>query len=115
MTERHRHHPQNFGVGHAFVLLFDPRNSKLKNRTASWAGEFFDIIAFNDNLQIHLNECLSYSHVSPRFPQKQKPKKKIFPIPRKPQILKKNFRINIITNIIKPRIKSSVKGFRQIS
>ena len=30
VTERHRHHPQNFGVGHAFFLLFHPRNSKLK-------------------------------------------------------------------------------------
>ena len=28
---------------------------------------------------------------------------------------KKKFRINIISNIIKPRIKSSVNGFRQIS
>ena len=28
---------------------------------------------------------------------------------------KKNFRINIISNIIKPRIKSSVNGLRQIS
>ena len=46
----------------------------------------------------------------------QKKKKNIYPIPRKPQILKKkNFRINIITNISKPRIKSSVNGFRQIS
>ena len=41
--------------------------------------------------------------------------KKIYPIPRKPQILKKIFRINIITNISKPSIKSSVNGFRQIS
>ena len=41
--------------------------------------------------------------------------KKIFPIPRKPQILKKILRINIITNISKPSIKSSVNGFRQIS
>ena len=78
-----------FGEGNAFFLLFHSRNSKLKNTKASWAGEFSDRIAFNDNLQIHLNECLSYSHVNPRFPQKQKPKKKIFPLPRKPQILKK--------------------------
>ena len=42
-------------------------------------------------------------------------KKKVFPIRRKPQILKKIFRINIITNISKPSIKSSVNGFRQIS
>ena len=117
MTERHKHHPQNFGVGHAFFLLFHPRNSKLKNRTASWAGEFFDRIAFNDNLQILLNECLSYSHVSPRFPQKQKPKKKkISYSTTTPNSKKKKFfRINIITNISKPRIKSSVNGFRQIS
>ena len=45
---------------------------------------------------------------------KHKPQK-IFPIPRKPQILKKKFRINIILNIIKPSIKSSINGFRQIS
>ena len=51
----------------------------------------------------------------PTIPQKQNPPK-IFPIPRKPQILKKNFfRINIITNISKPRIKSAANGFRQIS
>ena len=42
------------------------------------------------------------------------PPQKIFPIPRKPQILKK-FRIDIITIISKPSIKSSVNGFRQIS
>ena len=43
-------------------------------------------------------------------------KKKKFPIPRKPQILKKKkFRINIITDINKPSIKSSVNGFREIS
>ena len=30
VTERLRHHPQDFGVGHAFFLLFHPRNSKLK-------------------------------------------------------------------------------------
>ena len=29
-----------------FFLLFHSRNSKLKNRTASWAGEFFDRITF---------------------------------------------------------------------
>ena len=45
---------------------------------------------------------------------KQKQKKK-FPIPRKPQILKTNFRINIIAIIIEPSVKSSVNGFRQIS
>ena len=33
----------------------------------------------------------------------------------KTQILKKNFRINIIINISKPSIKSSINGFRQIS
>ena len=48
---------------------------------------------------------------------KPNPPKKIFPIPRKPQILKKikKFQINIISNIIKPRIKSSINGFRKIS
>ena len=77
-----RHHPQNFGVGHAFFLLFHSRNSKLKNRTASWAGEFFDRIAFfavyPSTIWNQLDECLSYSHVSPRFPQKQNPPKKYF-------------------------------------
>ena len=33
----------------------------------------------------------------------------------KTKILKKNFRINIITNISKPSIKSSVNGFRHIT
>ena len=32
-----------------------------------------------------------------------------------PNLKKKIFRINIITNISKPSIKSSVNGFRQIS
>ena len=49
------------------------------------------------------------------FLKNRTPPKKIFPIPRKPQILKKYFRINIIANISKPRIKSSANGFRQIS
>ena len=44
VTERLRHYPQNFGVGHTFFLLFHSRNSKLKNTTASWASEFFDRI-----------------------------------------------------------------------
>ena len=46
--------------------------------------------------------------------QKQKPKK-IFPIPRKPNIQKKKFRIKMILNLHKPNIKSPVNGFRQIS
>ena len=49
------------------------------------------------------------------FLKNRNPPPKICPILRKPQILKKFFRINIISNIIKPRIKSSVNGFRQIS
>ena len=52
----------------------------------------------------------------PTISSKTETQNKIFPIPRKPQILKKkNFRISIITNISKPSIKSSVNGFRQIS
>ena len=44
------------------------------------------------------------------------PPQKKFPIPRKPQILKKKkIRIDIITIISKPSIKSSINGFRQIS
>ena len=52
------------------------------------------------------------------FSKTEPPPKKIFPIPRKPQILKKKkkkIRINIIANISKPSIKSSVNGFPQIS
>ena len=51
----------------------------------------------------------------PTISSKTETPQKIFPIQRKPQILKKNFRINIILNIIKPRIKSSINDFRQIS
>ena len=45
---------------------------------------------------------------------KQKPPKNIS-YSTKTQILKKKFRINIITIISKPSIKSSLNGFRQIS
>ena len=38
-----------------------------------------------------LDECLSYSRVSHRFLKTEPPPKKIFPIPRKPQILKQKF------------------------
>ena len=51
----------------------------------------------------------------PPISSKTETSQKIFPIPRKPQILKKKFRINIIVNISKPSIKSSINGFRQIS
>ena len=122
VTERHRHHPQNFGVGHAFFLLFHPRNSKLKNRTASWAGEFLDRIAFfavyPSTIRNQLDECLSYSHVSHDFlKNRTPPQKNVSYSTKTPNSKKKKkfFRINIITNISKPRIKSSVNGFRQIS
>ena len=96
VTERHRHHPQNFGVGHAFFLLFHPRNSKLKkirsqigpqqlHGSANSSIELLSTTIFNQ-----LDECLSYSCVSHRFSKKRKPSQKIFPIPRKPRILKKN-------------------------
>ena len=67
-----------------------------KNRTASWAGEFFDRIAFfavyPSTIWNQLDECLSYSRFSHRFLKTEPPtpKKKLFPIPRKSQILKKN-------------------------
>ena len=99
-------------------LLFHSRNSKLKNRTASWAGEFFDRIAFfaayPSTIWNQLDECLSYSRVSHGFSQKQKLPQKYFYSTKTPNS-KKKFRINIIANISKPRIKSSVNGFRQIS
>ena len=125
VIERLRHYPQNFGVGHAFFLIFHPRNSKLKKKLeasiglCNFMGEFFDRITsfavYPSTIWNQLDECLSYSHISHRFTQKQKPPQKIFPIPRKPQILKNFFRINIIPNISKPSIKSSFNGFRQIS
>ena len=46
------------------------------------------------------------------FLKNRNPEKKIFPIPRKPQILKKIF---IITIISKSSMDSSVNSFRQIS
>ena len=49
MTERLRHHPQNIGVSHAFIpsLKLQSKNRSLhRPSTASWAGEFFDRIAF---------------------------------------------------------------------
>ena len=81
-------------------------------------GEFFDRIAFfavyPSTIWNQLDKCQSYSHVSPRFPQKQNPTPNIS-YSTKTQKSKKKFRINIITNISKPSIKSSVNGFRQIS
>ena len=53
----------------------------------------------------------SVSHRS----SKQKPKKIYFLFHENPNSKKKTFRINIITIISKPSIKSSVNGFRQIS
>ena len=71
-----------------FLLLFHPRNSNLKKKKpnrpsrASWAGEFFDRIAFfavyPTTIFNQLDECLSYSRVSHRFSQKQKPPTKYF-------------------------------------
>ena len=87
-----KHHPHNFGVGHAFFLLFHSRNSKLKNRTAPWAGEFFDRIVFflastqQQSLTNWMNVCPILASATDS--SKQTPPQ-IFPIPRKPQILKK--------------------------
>ena len=108
-----------FGVGHAFFLLFHPRYSNLKNRslhrpsTVSWAGEFFDRIAF---FAVYRTTICKYTwmNVYPTIFSKTEPPPNIS-YSTKTQTLKKTFRINIITIISKPSINSSVNGFRQIS
>ena len=49
------------------------------------------------------------------FLKNRTPPKNISYSTKTPKSKKKNFRINIITNISKPSIKSSLHGFRQIS
>ena len=121
MTERLGHHPQNIGVGHAFIPSLELQS---KNRsyhrpsTASWAGEFFDRIAFFAVYPTTICNT-TWMNVCPILASatdssKQKPKKNIS-YSTKTQILKKTFRIYIITIISKPSIKSSVNGFGQIS
>ena len=102
-----RHHPQNIGAGQAF-LFFIPStwNSNLKTLAHHRPCQKRSVNTTWMNLCPHL--ASAHDSLKNRTPPQ------IFPIPRKHNILKK-FRINIILNLPKPSIKSSVNGFRQIS
>ena len=91
-----------FGVGHAFFLLFHPRNSKLKKNRSQIgpqqlhgsANSSIELLSFPSTHQQSetnwMNVCpiLTSATISSKT---EPPPKKIFPIPRKPQILKKKF------------------------
>ena len=120
-TERLRHYPQNFGVGHAFFLLFNPRNSKLKKNRSQIGPQQLHGSA-NSSIELlslpstHQQSETNWMNVCPTltsahyFLKNRNPKKNISYSTKTPNS-KKNFRINIIANICKPRIKSSVNGF----
>ena len=120
MTERHRHHPQNFGVGHAFFILFHPRNSKLKKieQLHGPANSSIELLSLTSTYQQSetnwMNVCPILASATD-FLKNRTPPKNISYSTKTPNSKKKKFGVNIISNIIKPRIKSSVNGFRQIS
>ena len=118
MTERLGHHPQNIGVGHTIFLLFHPWNSNLKiEQLHGPANSSIELVSLPSTQQQSANPLGWMSVLLSRqpmiFSKTETPKKKIS-YSTKTQIPKK-FRINIITIISKPSIKSSVNGFRQIS
>ena len=99
VTERPRHHPQNIGVGHALFFSFIP-SSELqtkKNRSLHRplqlhgpGNSSIELLSLTSTQQQSVTPLVWMSVLISRQPsirQKQTPQK-IFPIPRKPQILK---------------------------
>ena len=98
-TERLRHYPQNFGVGHAFFLLFHPRNSKLKKirslhrplQLHGPANSSIELLPLPSTLQ--QSAPIGWMSVlfsrQPPIPQNRTPPKKYFLFHENPKFLKK--------------------------